>query len=44
MVRISSPRLGTLVNEVDRTDECPAWTFGTGTLLASLYRRGLPRL
>lgn len=44
VVRIGSPRLGTLVNEVDRTDECPAWTFGTGTLLASLYRRGLPRL
>jgi len=43
-VRIGSPRLGVLVNEVDRTDECPPWTFGTGTLFASLVRRGLPRL
>ena len=44
VVRISSPRLGTLVNEVDRTDECPPWSFGTGSLFASLVRRGLPRL
>ncbi|MBW6398016.1 fumarylacetoacetate hydrolase family protein [Roseomonas sp. HJA6] len=43
-VRIGSPRLGVLVNEVDRTDECPPWTFGAGTLFASLVRRGLPRL
>lgn len=43
IVRISSPRLGMLVNEVDRTDECPPWTFGTGALFASLVRRGLPR-
>jgi len=44
VVRISTPRLGTLVNETDRTDECPPWTFGTQTLFASLVRRGLPRL
>ncbi|MBB5688944.1 fumarylacetoacetate hydrolase family protein [Roseomonas alkaliterrae] len=43
IVRIASPRLGALVNEVDRTDECPPWTFGTGALFASLARRGLPR-
>lgn len=43
MVRIASPRLGALVNEVDRTDECPPWAFGTGALFASLMRRGLPR-
>lgn len=43
VVRIASPRLGALVNEVDRTDECPPWTFGTGALFASLARRGLPR-
>ncbi|MBR0659462.1 fumarylacetoacetate hydrolase family protein [Neoroseomonas oryzicola] len=42
-VRIASPRLGALVNEVDRTDECPPWAFGTGALFASLVRRGLPR-
>jgi fumarylacetoacetate (FAA) hydrolase family protein len=43
VVRIASPRLGALVNEVDRTDECPPWTFGTGALFASLTKRGLPR-
>jgi fumarylacetoacetate (FAA) hydrolase family protein len=43
-VRIASPRLGALVNEVDRTDECPPWSFGVGALMANLARRGLPRL
>ena len=43
VVRVSSPRLGALVNEVDRTDECPPWVFGAGALFASLTRRGLPR-
>jgi fumarylacetoacetate (FAA) hydrolase family protein len=43
VVRIASPRLGALVNEVDRTDACPPWAFGTGALFASLARRGLPR-
>jgi fumarylacetoacetate (FAA) hydrolase family protein len=43
VVRIASPRLGALVNEVDRTDECPPWTFGIGALIANLARRGLPR-
>ncbi len=43
VVRIASPRLGALENEVDRTDECPPWTFGIGALMASLARRGLPR-
>jgi fumarylacetoacetate (FAA) hydrolase family protein len=43
VVSVSSPRLGALVNEVDRTDECPPWVFGTGALFASLTRRGLPR-
>jgi fumarylacetoacetate (FAA) hydrolase family protein len=43
IVRIASPRLGALVNEVDRTDECPPWSFGVGALMASLARRGLPR-
>jgi fumarylacetoacetate (FAA) hydrolase family protein len=43
VVRIASPRLGALENEVDRTDECPPWVFGIGTLMANLARRGLPR-
>jgi fumarylacetoacetate (FAA) hydrolase family protein len=43
IVRIASPRLGALANEVDRTDACPPWRFGTGALFESLARRGLPR-
>ncbi len=43
VVRIASPRLGVLVNEVDRTDECPPWRYGIGALFASLAARGLPR-
>ncbi len=44
VVRIASPRLGALVNQVERTDECPPWTFGIGALMQNLARRGLPRL
>jgi fumarylacetoacetate (FAA) hydrolase family protein len=44
VVRIASPRLGALANEVDRTDECPPWGFGVGALMANLARRGMPRL
>jgi fumarylacetoacetate (FAA) hydrolase family protein len=43
VVRIASARLGALENEVDRTDECPPWTFGIGALMANLAARGLPR-
>jgi fumarylacetoacetate (FAA) hydrolase family protein len=43
VVTIRTPRLGALVNEVDRTDECPPWSFGAGALMANLARRGLPR-
>ena len=43
VVRVASPRLGALENEVDRTDECPPWAFGIGALMANLARRGLPR-
>lgn len=41
VVTIATPRLGALVNEVDRTDECPPWTFGAGALMANLARRGV---
>ncbi|MBX9699536.1 MAG: fumarylacetoacetate hydrolase family protein [Acetobacteraceae bacterium] len=44
VVRISSPRLGALVNEVARTDACPPWSFGVGALLLNLARRAAPRL
>jgi fumarylacetoacetate (FAA) hydrolase family protein len=43
VVRISSPWLRTLSNEVDRTDECPPWVFGIGAPMTSLAKRGFPR-
>ncbi len=42
VVRISTPRLGALENEVDRTDSCPPWGFGIGALMANLAKRGVP--
>ncbi|MGW1678370.1 fumarylacetoacetate hydrolase family protein [Saccharopolyspora sp. NPDC002376] len=41
VVRISAPRLGTLVNRVARSEDCPQWTFGVRALIANLARRGL---
>jgi fumarylacetoacetate (FAA) hydrolase family protein len=43
MVSISSPDLGTLVNEVVTCDQAEPWTFGTGALMANLARRNLLR-
>ncbi len=40
-VRISSPRLGTLVNKVTTSDRAPPWTFGARALMRSLAGRGL---
>ncbi|HZG28025.1 MAG TPA: fumarylacetoacetate hydrolase family protein [Ensifer sp.] len=40
-VEIASPRLGRLVNIVDRTDACPQWTFGVRALMQNLAARGL---
>ena len=41
VVTITTPKLGTLVNRVDRTDAIAPWTFGTRALMANLARRGL---
>ncbi|GAA2794927.1 fumarylacetoacetate hydrolase family protein [Saccharopolyspora taberi] len=41
VVRISTPRLGTLVNRVNRSEKCPEWTFGVRALMTNLARRGL---
>jgi len=41
VVRVSSPRLGALINEVTTADKAPPWTFGTRALMASLAARGL---
>jgi len=41
VVTISNAQLGSLVNTVRLSTECPAWTFGTRALMTNLSRRGL---
>ena len=41
VVRVESPRLGALVNEVTTSKAAPPWTFGIGDLMLNLARRGL---
>jgi len=41
VVRIHSPRVGTLCNEVGHTDAIAPWTLGIGALLRNLAQRGL---
>ncbi|WP_049577206.1 fumarylacetoacetate hydrolase family protein [Streptomyces sp. SBT349] len=41
VVRISSPRLGTLVNTVAHSEQAPPWTFGVRALMSNLAARGL---
>lgn len=41
VVRISSPRLGALVNRVHHSEKLPPWEFGIGALIANLAQRGL---
>ncbi|MDP6704867.1 MAG: fumarylacetoacetate hydrolase family protein [Alphaproteobacteria bacterium] len=41
VVTISTPKLGALVNRVNRCDAIPPWEFGVGRLMANLARRGL---
>jgi fumarylacetoacetate (FAA) hydrolase family protein len=41
IVRISSARLGTLVNSVTTSKHAPPWTVGIGALMANLAGRGL---
>jgi fumarylacetoacetate (FAA) hydrolase family protein len=41
IVTISSPRLGALINRVNRSDRIPPWTFGSAALMANLAKRGL---
>ncbi|ERL99832.1 fumarylacetoacetate hydrolase [Brucella intermedia 229E] len=40
-VEISTPKLGRLINWVDRTDKCPEWTFGIRALIQNLQARDL---
>jgi fumarylacetoacetate (FAA) hydrolase family protein len=41
VVSIATPRLGTLVNRVSRSDAIEPWAFGIGDLMRNLERRGL---
>lgn len=41
VVRVSSPKLGTLVNVVTTSDRAPPWQFGVRELMRSLSARGL---
>jgi len=41
VVRVSSPRLGVLENEVTTSKAAPPWTFGVGDLMRNLAGRGL---
>ncbi len=40
-VRISTPKLGTLVNSVTTSRDAPPWTFGVRALMRNLAERGL---
>ncbi len=40
-VTISAPGFGYLRNEVDLSNNCPEWTFGTAALMRNLAARGL---
>jgi fumarylacetoacetate (FAA) hydrolase family protein len=41
VVRISTPRLGALVNRVTTSDRAPRWEFGIAALMRNLAGRGL---
>ncbi|HEX2593191.1 MAG TPA: fumarylacetoacetate hydrolase family protein [Rhizomicrobium sp.] len=41
VVRVSSPKLGALINTVTTSDQAPPWEFGTRALMKSLAARGL---
>ena len=43
IVMISSPKLGSLVNSVTRTDKAPPWEFGITALMKNLAQRDLLR-
>lgn len=40
MVRISAPQIGSLINQVNRSDKIAPWTYGTRALMRDLARRG----
>src|SRR5437762_5454061 len=43
LVTVATPKLGALVNRVNRSDRIPPWEFGAGALMRNLAGRGLLR-
>lgn len=41
VVEITTPQLGSLVNQVRTSDTCPPWTYGLTALMSNLAERGL---
>lgn len=41
IVTIAAPKLGSLVNRMASSADCPPWTFGVGALMRNLAKRGL---
>jgi fumarylacetoacetate (FAA) hydrolase family protein len=41
VVTVHTPKLGSLVNQVNRADRIPPWTFGVTALMVKLAQRGL---
>jgi len=41
IVTVATPQLGTLVNRMRFSHECPPWTFGVSQLMRNLAQRGL---
>ena len=41
-VSVSTPLLGTLVNQVTTSDQAPPWTYGVGALMRDLAQRNPP--
>jgi fumarylacetoacetate (FAA) hydrolase family protein len=41
VVTVHTPRLGSLINRVNRSDHLAPWTFGLAALMTNLARRGL---
>ncbi|WP_164901711.1 fumarylacetoacetate hydrolase family protein [Neorhizobium lilium] len=41
VVEISSPKLGRLINRVEHSANCPAWSFGLSALMKNLAQRKL---
>lgn len=41
IVTIAAPELGSLVNRMALSPDCPPWVFGTGALMRNLAKRGL---